>query len=160
MSAITTDSSTYVQKVWVQREGCESMRLTLEPHIKIIDGVKEMVFGNIRDEYDAFHRGQYLRPDRPIPTDTSDEEPIKLKRINDRRCKCFFSPVPANQILVLRYCMLFLFSAIPSIEGDINTSMGLQTEIKDERGTRTMRSNPQLADKSNKFMNKSESNCT
>jgi hypothetical protein len=96
MTSITTDSSTYVQKVWVQREGRQSMRLTLEPHTKIIDGVKEMVFGNIRGKYQAFYRGQYLRPGGPIPTDTSAEEPIKLKRINDRRCKCFFSPVPAN----------------------------------------------------------------
>jgi len=85
------------------------MRLFCEPHTKIIEDLKRIVFGDRRENYQAFHRGQYLRPGRLIPTDTSGEEPIQLKRINNCCCKCFFSAVSANQSIIHFYSIMFYF---------------------------------------------------
>lgn len=90
MSANASISSVAGNKVWVRIEGYENMRVTLEPHTEIIEDLKEMVLGKKRGNYKAFYRGQYLHPAGPVPTDTSDDDPIQMNRIIDRSCKYFF----------------------------------------------------------------------
>ncbi len=95
------------QKVWILEETYEQMYLILEPHAKLIDDLKRMVFGDQLDKYQAFLREQYLRPDGLISTDTFDEELIQIKRIKTRRCEYLIQLY--HQINHLFICTLLSF---------------------------------------------------
>lgn len=90
MSATTTDLSTLRREVWVQQEGCETVRLFIKSDTNIIEDLKLLVLGDSRKDYHAFYLQQHLLEYYLIPTDVSPQEPIQFKRIKDRRCKCFF----------------------------------------------------------------------
>jgi hypothetical protein len=90
MSATTTDSSSCLREVWVQREGRSEMRLFIEPHTKIIEDLKVLVYGDSRDEYRTFYLQQFIAAGTAIPTDVSCENPIVFKSIINRPCKYFF----------------------------------------------------------------------
>jgi hypothetical protein len=160
MTATTTDLSAAGQEVWVQKEGHDPMCLFCEPHTKIIEDLKQLVLGDQRDKYQTFYRGQYLRPGGFIPTDTNDKELIQLKRINNRRCKCFFSAVSASQSLIHFYSIMFLFSAIHSNDDNDDTGMITPLPAYDERRARIMHDNRKMAPKWNKCINRLQSNCT
>ena len=90
MHTTTMELSTFPPEVWVQREGAEPMTVPLEPHMRIIDHVKAKVFVINHDKYHTLYGQQRLTPESLIPTDTSEENPIKFKRISNRRCSKFF----------------------------------------------------------------------
>ncbi|CAF1136688.1 unnamed protein product [Rotaria sordida] len=80
MSVTTTTSSpSFVRTIWVQKDGRNEMRFTIQPHMKIIDDLTEALFGDNRDLYQAVFRGQILSPRAIIPDDIADEDLLELK---------------------------------------------------------------------------------
>jgi hypothetical protein len=55
MPAATTDSSIVPREVSVQEEGCNTMRLFIDPHTKIIEDIKLLVLGDPDKDYQTFY---------------------------------------------------------------------------------------------------------
>lgn len=103
MSSINTIPSAQNRYVWVQKDECDSTRVICEPHIEIIEDLKQMVLGDRRAKYKTYHHQQYLDPGDPIPVDSTDLDPIHFKRIEKRRRKFFSYSKSAYQPFVSRY---------------------------------------------------------
>jgi hypothetical protein len=107
MSATTTDLSTLPREVWIQKEGRSKMRLFIESDTKIIEDLKQLVFGDSRDEYYAFYLQQKIQEQYLIPTDVSPEEPIQFQRINGHHCTFFLLHQQINHLFSFIVCFYF-----------------------------------------------------
>ena len=81
MSTITTASYGSKREVWIRRERYDIECILIESGLKRIEDVKEVVFGDSRRFYVAFHRGQFLESYQDIPDDAGGREPIHFKKI-------------------------------------------------------------------------------
>ena len=155
MSSITTTSNPENRYVWIQTDEDDSTQFICEPHTKIIDDLKRMVFGDKRTKYKAFHRQQYLRPGLPIPVDSTDVDPIHFKRIENRRCEFFFK---INQ--QMNHAFFFIFSATQSPTDDSNSGGIIRAGPSATSGTQNMASSQKVTTSCNRWMNQLQSNCT
>ncbi|CAF1511031.1 unnamed protein product [Rotaria sordida] len=139
MSVTTTTSSpSFVRTIWVQKDGRNEMRFTIQPHMKIIDDLTEALFGDNRDLYQAVFRGQILSPRAIIPDDIADEDLLELKLYKTGR-------------------------QIPTDDDDDNEDRNIgmnipMGQIESER-TKMMNINKQIASKLNKWLDKTQNNC-
>jgi hypothetical protein len=60
MSATKTDLSTLRREVWVQQEGCETVRLFTKSDTNIIEDWKLLGLGDSRKDYHAFYLQHHL----------------------------------------------------------------------------------------------------
>ena len=109
MARTTMELSTFPPEVWVQREGAEPMTVPLEPHMRIIDHVKAKVFVIDHDKYQTLFGQQRLTPGSLIPTDTSEENPLKFERISNLRHGKFFLSCCASKRITCSLCLCNIF---------------------------------------------------
>ena len=86
--SLTTTCESMEYDVWVKVDSFEPTRYKIGSQIKIVDDLKRIIFDHFHQyKYHAIFDGRSLLATNPVPSDTSYERPIELKKGSPHSCE-------------------------------------------------------------------------